>query len=151
MKYIEKLKDPRWQKKRLEILNRDEWYCQKCFDNETTLNVHHRYYLPKTDPWDYPESALIALCENCHSEEKDHMPKEMSKLIFALKKQFLSEEVFLIANLFNEIKLFHAPEVFISVIEYHLLDESRQRKLIDEFFDHLSEKTKERKSCQETG
>ncbi len=27
MTYAEQLKDPRWQKRRLEILQRDEWRC----------------------------------------------------------------------------------------------------------------------------
>lgn len=30
--YKEKLKDPRWQKKRLQIFERDDWCCQKCGD-----------------------------------------------------------------------------------------------------------------------
>lgn len=42
--YSEKLKDPRWQKKRLEILNRDEFACRFCGDNKSTLNVHHISY-----------------------------------------------------------------------------------------------------------
>ena len=37
--YSQKLKDPRWQKKRLQILERDEWNCQICHDNESTLVV----------------------------------------------------------------------------------------------------------------
>lgn len=44
MGYSDKLKDPRWQKKRLEILTRDEWTCQICFDTESTLVVHHQKY-----------------------------------------------------------------------------------------------------------
>lgn len=38
--YLEKLKDPRWQKRRLEIFQRDEFTCQVCFDTESTLHVH---------------------------------------------------------------------------------------------------------------
>jgi 5-methylcytosine-specific restriction endonuclease McrA len=34
--YGDKLKDPRWQKRRLEIFKRDEWTCQQCGDTETT-------------------------------------------------------------------------------------------------------------------
>ena len=41
MIYVEKLKDPRWQRKRLEILQRDDWKCYWCKDDKTTLNVHH--------------------------------------------------------------------------------------------------------------
>lgn len=44
MTYYEMLKDPRWQKKRLEIMERDEFACRDCGDKESTLNVHHTYY-----------------------------------------------------------------------------------------------------------
>jgi hypothetical protein len=62
--YSQKLKDPRWQKKRLEILNRDEWKCRYCGDKKTTLAVHHLEYLG--EPWEAPEDKLITLCEDCH-------------------------------------------------------------------------------------
>jgi|WetSurMetagenome_2_1015567.scaffolds.fasta_scaffold161764_2 hypothetical protein len=66
IEYYEKLKDPRWQKKRLEILERDEWSCRNCGDHETTLHVHHIFYLPKNDPWEISNGFLITLCEKCH-------------------------------------------------------------------------------------
>jgi hypothetical protein len=68
--YSEKLKDPRWQKKRLEIFERDRWMCRSCLDSENTLSVHHLFYLPKTDPWDYPDGFLLTLCEDCHNNQE---------------------------------------------------------------------------------
>lgn len=62
--YAEKLKDPRWQKKRLEILQRDNWQCSCCLDEEQTLHVHHFQY--ENNPWDSNEIDLITLCESCH-------------------------------------------------------------------------------------
>lgn len=67
--YFEKLRDPRWQRMRLEVMNRDEFTCQNCFDSESTLNVHHRVYVKGRDPWEYPLPALVTLCEPCHQEE----------------------------------------------------------------------------------
>lgn len=67
--YSEKLKDPRWQKRRLEILNRDQFTCQTCRDDSTTLHVHHLEYF-KGDPWEVEDTYLITLCENCHEEEE---------------------------------------------------------------------------------
>ena len=64
--YSEKLKDPRWQQKRLKVLERDNWRCKLCGDKKTTLNVHHIFYLPKTEPWNVPLGCLITVCENCH-------------------------------------------------------------------------------------
>jgi len=69
--YAEKLKNPRWQKMRLLILNRDKFRCKFCGNKEKTLNVHHIYYKKDCDPWDYPETLLITLCEDCHKTIND--------------------------------------------------------------------------------
>lgn len=69
--YSELLKDPRWQKKRLEILQRDNWACTVCRNTERTLHVHHTRYLYNKDPWDYDDMHLITLCDSCHSLEED--------------------------------------------------------------------------------
>lgn len=66
--YSEKLKDPRWQKKRLEIMQRDKFCCKKCGDAETTLHVHHKEYHAGLRPWDYENKNYITLCEHCHTE-----------------------------------------------------------------------------------
>lgn len=71
MTYSEKLKDPRWQKKRLEIFERDHFTCQECSASSESLNVHHRYYTPKADPWDYAYEALVTLCEACHKRRTE--------------------------------------------------------------------------------
>lgn len=66
--YSEKLRDPRWQRVRLEVLNRDGWECGDCGSKDKTLNVHHTFYRKNADPWDYPTGSLRALCEDCHKE-----------------------------------------------------------------------------------
>lgn len=67
MNYSEKLRDPRWQKKRLEIFERDSWACRYCGDKENTLAIHHTYYSNDLSPWEYPDDSLITVCERCHS------------------------------------------------------------------------------------
>ena len=66
--YQKKLKSPHWQKKRLQVLNRDKWKCKLCKDEETTLHVHHLEYEAKKEPWEYPMSNFKTLCEHCHKE-----------------------------------------------------------------------------------
>ena len=66
MNYSEQYKHPKWQKKRLEILRRDRFTCQKCKDTETTLHVHHIKYLKNRPPWESLEKDLITLCKDCH-------------------------------------------------------------------------------------
>jgi hypothetical protein len=69
MTYKEKLKDPRWQKKRLQIFERDEWACKMCCSTTKTLQVHHVRYYKNCDPWDYDDADLVTLCESCHEAE----------------------------------------------------------------------------------
>tara|TARA_R110000787_G_scaffold18717_4_gene57053 strand:- start:4528 stop:4947 length:420 start_codon:yes stop_codon:yes gene_type:complete len=71
-KYSEKLKNPKWQKKRLEILNRDDWACRHCKATEKTLHVHHLNYKYGNDPWDYHDGWLLTLCVDCHEHESKH-------------------------------------------------------------------------------
>ncbi len=66
MTYSEKLKDPRWQKKRLQILERDNFTCRYCEDTEKTLHVHHMIY--SKAPWLTDNEHLLTLCEDCHKE-----------------------------------------------------------------------------------
>ena len=69
--YSEKLKDPRWQKKRLNVFNRDKFTCQICGDSKNTLNVHHLSYSKGKEPWNYDDINLITLCNECHDREHD--------------------------------------------------------------------------------
>lgn len=58
--------DPRWQKVRLEIMNRDNFQCQSCGSTADTLHVHHRVYVKKKKIWDAEHKDLVTLCEKCH-------------------------------------------------------------------------------------
>lgn len=69
--YREKLLDPRWQKLRLRILDRDGWRCVVCSENTKTLFVHHGFY--DGEPWEAPEDTLWTLCEGCHEITGDYM------------------------------------------------------------------------------
>lgn len=62
--YFEKLQDPRWQKKRLEVFKRDNFTCRDCGNAESTLHVHHCAYCG--NPWEAPLSVLLTLCAECH-------------------------------------------------------------------------------------
>jgi len=64
--YQAMLNDPRWQKKRLHIMERDNWTCRCCESQENSLHVHHLYYIYGNAPWDYPDEKLITVCDKCH-------------------------------------------------------------------------------------
>lgn len=117
-KYSEKLKDPRWQKKRLNIFERDKWNCQLCHDKESTLHVHHRYYEKGHEPWDYPDMALITLCEFCHQDETEQRPEWEYLLLQELRKHFSYEDIRIIAQGFSKYEEFHLSFICASVISY---------------------------------
>ena len=83
--YSDKLRDPRWQKKRLEILSRDEFTCHGCWDKTKTLHVHHLDYLSGKEPWEYPDEYFLTLCEDCHELETVGRPIIESQLIKAFR------------------------------------------------------------------
>ncbi len=77
--YQRDLEDPRWQRKRLEIFQRDCWECMRCGRSDVTLTVHHRRYSGK--PWETYERDLETLCLPCH--EKEHVGQPT---LFALRQ-----------------------------------------------------------------
>jgi 5-methylcytosine-specific restriction endonuclease McrA len=138
--YLKKFKDPRWQKMRLEVMSRDEFACQVCFDSDSTLNVHHRYYLPNNDPWEYPLEALVTLCETCHEEETETRPQEERALLRAVREHFFSAEVNTLARTFMFMKPTHIPSVVADAVEWALTTPKIQRELVDRYFTYLMEK-----------
>lgn len=67
--YESLLKSSQWQEKRKQILARDHCDCQNCGEHSESNHVHHKFYLRKKMPWDYPDDALITLCQSCHYQE----------------------------------------------------------------------------------
>lgn len=151
-RYLEKLRDPRWQKKRLEILSRDEWTCQCCFDTTSTLHVHHRRYLPKREPWEYPDGHLVTLCESCHQNETDGMREALFLLEESAALFFLSHDVDTLACALHESPRRDAPH-FMAVVDYFLKNEDlfdaaaesylSAMRYVDEFAERQKEMTKE--------
>lgn len=102
MTYKEKLKDPRWQKKRLEIMQRDGFQCKGCGSKNKTLNVHHIRYFK--NPWEGPDIYKITLCEDCHKQNsrmREHLqtieasmgPVQMCKLVESIRESICIMEI----------------------------------------------------------
>jgi len=64
--YSDKLKHPKWQRKRLEILTLANWRCEFCGAEDRTLNIHHIKYRGYIDPWKYENDEMIVLCDSHH-------------------------------------------------------------------------------------
>lgn len=93
IKYSDKLKDPRWQKKRLEVFVRDGWKCRHCNDANSTLAIHHLRYVSGKEPWDCENSELMTLCENCHSLNHEHRQSLETALIDYLRRMCSFDEL----------------------------------------------------------
>lgn len=79
-KYADKLKDPRWQRVRLQKLESADWGCENCGDKTKTLHVHHKIYRKKHEPWEYELRDLEVLCEGCH-EAHHHDEVVMNEIL----------------------------------------------------------------------
>lgn len=70
--YMAKLRDPRWQKHKNEVLDRDGYTCTWCragLEDGRNLQVHHGFYSRELEhPWEYPKESLFTLCERCHEQ-----------------------------------------------------------------------------------
>ena len=67
--YDKRYLDPRWQKLRLRVFERDCWACCTCNDKASPLHIHHLLYFSGFTPWEYPPFFLITLCETCHEDK----------------------------------------------------------------------------------
>jgi hypothetical protein len=129
--YAKKLRDPRWQKMRLQILERDQWTCQGCFDTETTLHVHHRWYERGKDPWEYEPAALLTLCETCHQDETELRQEQERLLLYALKRHFLHGHLNELAHAFLRFKPTHMTDYVATAIAFVIQNEAGQRAVVD--------------------
>lgn len=75
-RYSDQLKDPRWQKKRLEIFQRDNFKCRSCGATEFTLHVHHWEY--EGLPWEGDDNEKWTVCEFCHT--RFHLQKRCAEM-----------------------------------------------------------------------
>lgn len=89
--YWKKLKDPRWQKKRLEVMEKAEFTCKTCSAKDKTLTVHHINYRKGAEPWDYEDDELACLCEDCHEAIEKKVIPELRELATRIPPEKLME------------------------------------------------------------
>jgi hypothetical protein len=71
--------DPRWQRTRLRIFERDNWQCRKCGSTQSNLQVHHKKYESQV-PWETADRYLVTLCRTCH-ERVTELQREVRDII----------------------------------------------------------------------
>lgn len=90
MTYAEKLKHPQWQRKRLEIMQRDNFACLHCGGTETEFHIHHLEY--HKDPWSVPSESLITLCKPCH-DLVEEIKKRVSMLMRDIEAAYCFRQI----------------------------------------------------------
>ena len=134
MNYAEKLKDPRWQKKRLEILERDGWECKICGDLKETLNVHHKIY-NGCNPWEIENKSLVSLCDYCHEKEPEEVAKLLKDINHSLKILFTSSDLLDISEGLHKLTDNIPPEVISRSLNRYMVDEELLAKICCEYLE----------------
>src|SRR5271154_210590 len=120
----EKLRDLRWKKKRIEVLERDGECCQAIDENgiqccktqkHEELQIHHRNYTT-ANPWDEPSDNLVTLCDKHHKQEQFALGKAAREVSFALmKSNWMVKHRKLLARCVSEKLIL--PEEFSAFVE----------------------------------
>ena len=129
--YSEKLRDPRWQRRRLEIMGRDSFSCRRCLAEHITLNVHHRWYESGKEPWEAEDAALVTLCEDCHKIETEERQAIEARLIRVLRRIFFCDSVNVIADAFHYVTFDCEPEVFASALDHFLIEKDNVKGMVE--------------------
>ena len=95
MSYQDDMKTATWQKRRLMLLERDNWKCKThdCKGQSSQLEIHHIDYIPGNKIWEYPDDMLITLCRDCHSREQERDPAERMLINSMRMKGFMVGDV----------------------------------------------------------
>ena len=121
MDFDNQYKHPKWQKKRLEIFNRDEFKCQLCDSEDKNLHVHHKYYKRGVLIWDYPNTCYITCCYSCHTylhDVKDMMSVAISRIDPMYLECFAKSDLKKVAEILLEGEL-NAVVEYSKTIKYH--------------------------------
>lgn len=111
--YAEKLRDPRWQKKRLEIMQRDRFRCRDCSRSDRNLQVHHCAY--SGNPWEAPNDLLLTLCDECH--EKRQAAENAAKLALACIFAESSPRSLALFTEMLQARAHHSPEASVEWLD----------------------------------
>lgn len=87
MSYFDDLQSPLWQRKRLKIMERDNWRCCLCGTDKNSLTVHHLYYASSKKPYEYDDDALVTLCKDCHATAHNEISKISSLIAFSVLRE----------------------------------------------------------------
>lgn len=136
--YQEKLLDPRWQRVRLSVFDRDGWKCVVCNSDSKTLHVHHKHYRRGVEPWEYELDELETRCFECHKKKHEKLTLEDERLLEIARKSIPSEVInrlgdpdFICSKM--ELRASRGPiDHWMDYIETYLLSDDLREAFADE-------------------
>ena len=114
--YSEKLRDPRWQQKRLKVMERDQFTCRDCGDSESELQVHHCFY-EKGGPWETADNLLLTLCSECHSDRQE-VETKVKRFLGVVLSNTKKEDLREIASVIGNLAYVGEPQILITESEF---------------------------------
>ena len=92
-KWSSAYRDPRWLRRREEVLERDEHQCRSCEARGAgaVLQVHHIYYESGRAPWDYEDDMLVTWCARCHKAR--HETQRRLLLALASREHYVTDMI----------------------------------------------------------
>jgi hypothetical protein len=120
--------DPRWQKLRLEVFERDEWACIRCQSKDRTLHAHHLFYDTierdgfdeerRRYPWEYDLGDLVTFCADCHAEERERFPEYGQRLLqlFGMSG-WTSDGIAMLVEFLERARGTISPDRFLDALE----------------------------------
>jgi 5-methylcytosine-specific restriction endonuclease McrA len=90
--YSSKLRTSEWRKFASGI-KATRNFCECCRLGGKSLHVHHLFYDPSREPWEYSESELVVLCDTCHKGMHEQL-QNFRKFVF----RHLNPNLFQILN-----------------------------------------------------
>jgi len=84
--YSDLLQSPKWQKKRLDVLNLRGFKCEECGNEDKQLHVHHSRYIKGRKPWEYDNDIFMVLCCDCH--DKIHSQVKEKQVVEVIPQKY---------------------------------------------------------------
>lgn len=125
--YFQLLKDPRWQKKRLEVMQRADFTCESCCESSDELHVHHGYYEQGKLPWEYPDKSYHCLCGLCHIDAET-----ARKEIRALAGSLWMESQFQLLDMLRYLSSLSQVDALLLLSKFQSDAQTEVERMIDE-------------------
>ena len=130
MTYQEQIKHPKWQKKRLEVLEANNFTCQQCGRTDMELHVHHTMYKKGASAWEYEISELKCYYKDCHKVDHD-ISALISKLLAGMSLESKSRVLGYADSFYSESFSCNGPNYQIGFMDGLRSDNTRLQAIIE--------------------